>query len=116
MGRVRRRFDAAFKETVCQQVLGGQELREICQDHQLSRQTVERWVELYQQGAPLGRPSAVEKAQAREIEKLHAKIGQMAVQIDLLKKIQKTSADKKSVDGWVITASNLAQFQKRAKR
>jgi transposase-like protein len=115
MGRIRRRFDAKFKEEICQAILSGQEIREICQDHQLHRQTVERWLERFQQGEDLGRPSTREKALERENEKLKAKIGDLVVQMDLLKKFHKTLQRKKSVNSSVITGKNLAQFQKPAK-
>ena len=88
MGRVRRRFDVKFKEQICQQVLSGTELREVCQEHQLGRQTVERWLAKFESGEALGKPSAKEKMLEKQVEQLHTKIGQMAVQIDLLKKLQ----------------------------
>jgi transposase len=95
MGKVRRRFDAKYKEEICQQILGGVSVVELCHDHQLHRQTVERWVAKFQQGAALSGPTSLEKAQAREIEKLHAKIGQLTVQIDLLKKLDETLRQRK---------------------
>ena len=114
MGKIRRRFDAQFKQEICQAVISGVEVREICQDHQLHRQTVERWVAKFQQGEPLGKPSAREKALEKQVEKLHTKIGQMAVENDLLKKFHRELRRRRSVDSSVITGKNLAQFQRRA--
>ena len=112
MGKIRRRFDTKFKQQICQAVISGQDIRDICQDHQLHRATVLRWVERFQQGEPLGKPSAKEKALEKQVEKLHAKIGQMAVEIDLLKKFHETVRRRRSVDSSVITGKNLDQFQK----
>ena len=115
MGKVRRRFSAEFKEQICQQIMSGTDVREICRDHQIHRQTVEGWLGKYQQGESLAKPTAKEKAQAREIEKLKAKVGEQAMTIDLLKKIQEDLRHRKKENGSVITGKNLAQFQKRAK-
>jgi len=114
MGKIRRRFDAQFKQEICQAVISGGNIREICQDHQLHRQTVERWISRFQQGEPLGKPGARERALERENEKLKAKIGELVVHIDLLKKFHETLRRRRSVDTSVITGKNLAQFQKRA--
>lgn len=114
MGKIKRRFDAQFKAEICQAVISGQEIREICLDHQLHRQTVERWIARFQQGEPLGKLSAREKVLEKQVEKLHAKIGQLTVENDLLKKFHQELRRKRSVDSSVITGKNLAQFQKRA--
>jgi len=97
MGKIRRRFDAQFKQEICQAVISGQDIREICQDHQLHRQTIERWIARFQQGEPLGKPSVKEKALERENEKLKAKIGELVVHIDLLKKFHQTLSKWKTV-------------------
>lgn len=112
MGKIRRRFDAEFKREICEAVIAGQSINELCQDHQLHKGVVERWVEKFQQGEALGRPSAREKALERENEKLKAKIGDLVVQIDLLKKFQQTLRQRRNVDSSVITGKNLGRFQK----
>jgi len=114
MGRIYRRFDAKFKQEICEAILAGQDIREICRDHQIHKVTVERWLSKYQHGEPLGKPSIKEKAQEREIEKLKAKIGELVVHIDLLKKFHETLARRRSVDSSIVTGKNLAQFQKLA--
>jgi transposase len=116
MGRIRRRFDAKFKQEICEAVMGGQSIGELCQDHQLHRGVVERWLEKYKQGEALSRPSAREKSLERQVEKLHAKIGQMAVEIDLLKKFHEMLRQRRSVDSSVITGKNLDRFRKLAEK
>jgi len=115
MGKVRRRFDAKFKTEICQQIAGGTDIREVCRDHQLHSQTVERWVEKFAEGTSLSRPSAREKALEKQVEKLQAKVGEMTMTIDLLKKFNEQVAQRKRENGSVITAKNLEQFQKRVK-
>ncbi len=115
MGKVRRRFDVKFKEEICQQIAAGTDIREVCRDHQLHSQTVERWMEKLAEGSALGRPSPREKALEKQVEKLQAKVGEMTMTIDLLKKFNEQVAQRKRENGSVITGKNLAQFQKRAK-
>jgi hypothetical protein len=56
-----------------------------------------------------------EKIQARQIEKLQAKIGELTMTIDLLKKLDESIRQQRKEDGCVITSKNLAQFQRHAK-
>jgi len=115
MGKVRRRFTGEFKEAVVQQALSGTSIKEICQEHQLHHQTVTGWLSKYEEGKSLHKSSSKEKVQARQIEKLQAKVGELTMTIDLLKKLDESLRQKKKEDGSVITAKNLAQFQKHAK-
>lgn len=116
MGKIRRKFDIQFKTQVVQAIQSGHStLREICQEHQLNRQTVERWVEKFSEGTLTAKPSLREKMLEREVEKLKAKVGDLVMQIDLLKKYHEEIRRRRSVDSSVITLRNLAQFQKDAK-
>lgn len=115
MGKIRRKFDIQFKTQVVQAIQSGQSVKEICQEQQLNRQTVERWVEKYTQGRLTAGPTLREKSLEKENEKLKAKIGDLVVQIDLLKKFHEEIRRKRSVDSSVLTLRNLAQFQKDAK-
>ena len=50
-----------------------------------------------------------------ENERLKAKIGELTMQIDLLKKLEAFARQMRKEDTSVITAKNLAQFQGGAK-
>lgn len=116
MGKIRRKFDIQFKNQVVQAIQSGTlSLNQVCQEHQLSRTTVERWLEKATQGTLTATPSLREKTLEKEVDKLKAKIGDLVMQIDLLKKFHQELAAKRSVDSSVITLRNLAQFQKDAK-
>lgn len=86
MGRIRRKFDVQFKIQVCEAIEAGKSIPELCREYQLARAVIEGWLKRYTRGelqAKLGdRPGE----QEREIERLRAKIGEMAMQIDALKK------------------------------
>ncbi len=112
MGKIKRKFDVQFKATVVQAIQSGTHtLKDICQEHQLQKQTVERWMERFSEGQLVERPSLREKILEKEVDKLKSKIGDLVMQIDLLKKFHQELERKKSVNSSVITLRNLAQFQ-----
>lgn len=115
MGKIRRRFDAQFKMRICQVVQSGQQTAaEVCRDHQLSRTVVSRWLSASAAGPIENRPSVRERELERENEKLKAKVGELTMQVDVLKKTEVWKRRQQSVNLSVITASNLAQFRKPA--
>lgn len=90
MGRIRRTFDIGFKIRVCEAIDTGEKtVLDICRQYQLQRPVVEGWLSKFIRGelTPKGVES-VESQQAREIEKLKAKVGELTMQIDLLKKLK----------------------------
>jgi transposase-like protein len=84
-------------------------------DHQLSRSLVERWRNQYHNHALVDRPSSRERQLEAENEKLKAKVGDLVMQIDHIKKLQAWVQQKRNADTSVITAKNLDQFRKPAK-
>lgn len=115
MGKIRRKFDVSFKIQVCQRIEAGlQTVAEICRDNQLQRTVVEGWFQRYTAGTLAARSSDREREQEREIEKLKAKVGELTMTIDLLKKVEAWKKQQTSVASSIITSSNLAQFQKPA--
>ena len=116
MGKIRRKFDVGFKIQVCQRIEAGvQTVVEICRDNQLQRAVVEGWIQRYVAGTLTARTSDREKDQDREIEKLKAKIGELTMTIDLLKKVEAWKKQQTSAASSIITPANLAQFQRPAK-
>jgi len=77
---------------VRQSKLGKRPCLEICRQYQLQRPVVEGWLAklVRDELKPKGIES-METAQAREIEKLKAKAGELTMQIDLLKKLKEQS-------------------------
>lgn len=113
MGKIRRIFDAQFKNRICEAIRGGfQSIGEVCRDHQLSRNVVDRWLRAYDEGRLSGRPSGRERELERENEKLKAKVGELTMQIDILKKIEDWKRRQKSVASSIITEKNLDQFRR----
>jgi len=115
MGKIRRKFDVSFKIQVCQRIEAGlQTVAEICRDNQLQRSVVEGWLQRYTAGTLSPKVNDHEKELERENEKLKAKVGELTMTIDLLKKVEAWKKQQTSVASSIITSSNLAQFQKPA--
>jgi transposase len=87
MGKIRRKFDSQFKTKLCEMVRGGMAtVSEACQEYQLSRSVMDRWLAAFDEGHLNGSASNREKELERENEKLKAKVGELTMQIDILKK------------------------------
>jgi len=113
MGKIRRKFDVRFKIQVCERIESGVEsVAEICRDNQIQRAVVDGWMRRYGSGTLTAKASDREKELERETEKLKAKIGELTMTIDLLKKVEAWKKQQTNAASSIITSSNLAQFQK----
>jgi transposase-like protein len=116
MGKIRRKFEAEFKRQLIAEIEAGHmTTSQAARDHQLSRSLVERWRMQYRNNALVDRPSPRERQLEAENEKLKAKIGDLVMQMDHLKKLQAWVQRRKNADTSVITAKNLDQFRKPVK-
>jgi transposase-like protein len=115
MGKIRRVFDTQFKTRVCEAIRAGYKTAgEVCREYQLSRTVVDRWLAAFDGGRLTGRLSGRERELERENEKLKAKVGELTMQIDILKKVEEWKKRQRSVASSIITESNLAEFQRPA--
>lgn len=114
MGKVRRKFDAAFKIQLVREILSGETTQsKACRDHQVSPSVVKRWVEKYQTGQAIeDRPSPRERQLEDEVRRLKSKVGELVMQIDVLKKLDDFVRQRKNATSSVVTASNLARLRK----
>lgn len=115
MGKIRRKFDVSFKTQVCQRIEAGlQSVAAICHENQIQRSVVEGWLQRYTAGRLAPKTTDRQRELERENEKLKAKVGELTMTIDLLKKVEAWKKQQTSVASSIITSSNLAQFQKPA--
>jgi len=115
MGKIRRKFDVQFKIQICQAIESGAvSVAEICQQHQLKKPTVEGWLARYVSGEFEKRSPDRLRQLEKENEKLRAKVGELTMAVDLLKKVDDWKRRQKSVALPVITSRNLAQYQRPA--
>lgn len=106
MGKIRRKFDVQFKIRVAEAIASGaSEIGPLCREQQLSRTVVERWVARYKDGT-LGVTANRERELERTVEKLQAKVGELTMTIDLLKKVASWKQQQKSAASSVISGLN----------
>jgi len=116
MGKIRRKFETEFKRQLIGQIEAGQTtIGQAARDHQISRSVIERWRIHYHNNALVDRPSSRERQLEAENEKLRAKVGELVMQMDHLKKLQAWVQRRKNADTSIITAKNWDQFRKPAK-
>jgi transposase-like protein len=116
MGKIRRKFETEFKRQLIAQIDAGQiSIGQAARDHQISRSVIERWRAQYRNNALVDRPSNRERQLEAENEKLRAKVGELVMQMDYLKKLQAWVQRQKNADTSIITAKNWDQFRKPAK-
>jgi transposase len=115
MGKIRRKFDVQFKIQICQAIESGTaSVKEICQQHQLQQPTVEGWLARYVSGDFEKRSPDRLRQLERENEKLRAKVGELTMSMDVLKKVEDWKRQQKSAVLPVITSKNLGQYRKPA--
>jgi transposase-like protein len=112
MGKIKRKFDVKFKEQVCQAIENGTTtVLEVCQEYQLQRVLVEGWLAKYVSGElednTLSRLRQIEK----ENERLRAKVGELTMTVDILKKAEAWKKQQKNGNSWTITSQSFARSQ-----
>lgn len=116
MGKTRRKFTIGFKQQVVQEIEAGLVTKaQAARKYEVSAGAVDRWVLKYRDGTLTDKPSTEEKALRAENERLKAKIGEMTMHIDLLKKMEAFAQERRKETTSVVTAKNLAQFRGGAK-
>ncbi len=115
VSKKRRKFEAGFKRTLLGQIAAGEvSVSEAARTHDLSPTVIYYWQKQQRKGDLVDEPSSREKELEKEVQKLKAKIGDMAMQIDHLKKLEDFARRRKKQNTSVITGLNLAQFKKDA--
>ena len=116
MGKMRRKFTVGFKQQVIQEIEGGLvSTAQAARKYEISQGVIDRWRWKWRDGKLLDKPSGEEMAVRAENERLKAKIGELTMQVDLLKKLETYAQQKRKETTSVITAKNLVQFQGGAK-
>jgi transposase-like protein len=115
MGKIRRKFEVEFKRQLALQIESGAiSVGQAARDHQLAKSLVEKWLAKYRNNTLGARPTMRERQLEAENAKLKAKVGDLVMQIDHIKKLQAWVRQQRSADTSVITAKNWDQFRKPA--
>jgi transposase-like protein len=116
MGKIRRKFEVEFKRRLVEQIASGQiTLSAAARQYQVSPSVIQRWRTQYEANQLVDRPSSHERALEAENERLKAKVGDLVMQIDHLKKLQSWMERNRNVDTAVITGKNWGRYRRGAK-
>lgn len=109
-------FTIGFKQQVVSEIESGQlTAAEACRRHVLHSSVVSKWQRRFALGTLQERPSITERDLCHQVEKLQAKVGELTMENDLLKKFQSWVQRRRKESTCVITEKNLAQFVGGAK-
>jgi transposase-like protein len=116
MGKQRRRFEVAFKRQLIEQIESGSLTgMQAARTHQIAPSVIEKWRKQYREQKLEDRPSGRERQLEAENQKLKAKIGELVMQNEQLKKLRAYAQRLRSADTSVITERNLDQYRKGSK-
>ena len=111
-----RSFDEEFRRQVVSRIDSGEVTKSAAaREYQLSPSLIERWRQQIHDGTMGTRPTRKEKQLERDLERYKKKVGELSIQVDLLKKIQETSASMRKSSGYVVTGRPVAPNGKGAK-
>lgn len=109
MVRARRAFSLDFKRQVVAEVEGGLlSLSEAGKKYRICDGTIGRWLTNSRVGLITIHMTATEKALRLENELLKSKVGELTMQIDVLKKLEGYARQRKKEGSSVITSKSLA--------
>lgn len=115
MGKIRRKFEAEFKRRIVQEIDSGKmSVNEAARAHQLSPSLIHYWQKQIQGGVLVEGPTAREKALEKENKKLKETLGELYLQVEILKKVEDWKRRSRSADSSVVTGKNLRAFVKAA--
>ena len=100
-----RTYTVEFKRRVAEEHLGGVSLNELARRHDISRELLRTWVKKYEAGEFAGdgpvRPDR--RAYEAKIAGLERKVGQLTMELDLLKKGLTSARRRRDASSYVVS-------------
>jgi transposase-like protein len=116
MGQSRKKISPEFRNRILNEIETGQiSTSQAARQYQVSRSLIEYWKKRRREGKLDDQTTSRERQLERENRELKAKVGELVMQLEHVKKLQRWVRQNKSADTSVITAENLDQFRKGAK-
>lgn len=110
-----RNFSTEFKRNLIAQIDNGVISKAAAgREYNISSSLIDRWQKKIHEGALLDRPTKREKELEKEIDRYKRKVGELTLQVDLLKKLNDDLALMKRSNGCVVTGRKSEQSLERA--
>jgi transposase-like protein len=115
MGKIRRRFDAAFKKRLLDEIDNGRvTLNQAAEQHHIHATVICRWRRALKEGRLKDRSGGAEKRLSEEVRQYKELAGSLAMEVDWLKKALSAFQHTRSASSSVVTSSNWAQSREDA--
>lgn len=110
-----RKFTEEFKRDLINQIDSGVIRKSAAaREHNLSLSLIDRWRKQIHEGTLKHSPSPREKQLERELDLYKKKVGELSLQVDLLKKVNEYSQSMRKSNGYIVTGRNMGQLKKGA--
>jgi len=108
-----RRHDELFKRDLIARIDSGQITKaQAAREYNLALTLIDRWRRQIHDGSMRHHPSPRERQLERELEIYKKKVGELSVQVDLLKKLKAYSESMRKSNGYVVTGLSSAPSKK----
>lgn len=105
-----RKYTLEFKKTLIAEIDSGKISQSAAaREHEISHSLIDRWKKQIYSGTIKDHLTAREKQLERELDRYKSKVGELTLQVDLLKKLNENSLFIKKLNGSVITRKDLDQ-------
>lgn len=116
MSKKYKSYDIGFKQQLMQEIESGIiTSADASRMHGIASSVISKWLKKYRDGSLTKGPSGREKVLEKENRELKEKLGELYMQIEVLKKIQSLKSPRPIAPTSIITSKNLEQYQKGAK-
>ena len=103
-----RQHSEEFKRNLIHQIDSGAITKAAAiREHNIAPSLLERWRKQVHEGTLKHMPSAREKQLERELDQYKKKVGELSLQVDLLKKVKEYSLSLRRSNGYIVTGRNL---------
>ena len=111
-----RKYTLEFKKELISEIDSKKiSLSAAAREHGISPSLIERWRKQIYLGTINDNPTVKERHLERELERYKSKVGELTLQIDLLKKSNENLLFMKKLNGSVITQKDLDQSERGVK-
>jgi transposase-like protein len=116
MNKKYKSYDIGFKQQLMQEIESGVITpAEASRVHGIASSVISKWQQKYREGSLNKGPTGREKMLEKENRELKEKLGELYMQIEVLKKIQSLKTQRPVAPTSIITSKNLGQYQNGAK-
>jgi len=111
-----RQHSEEFKRNLIHQIDSGEISKTAAsRDHKIAISLIDRWRKQIHEGTLKHIPTVKERQLEKELDKYKRKVGELTLEVDLLKKLKEYSLSLRRSNGYVVTGRNTDQSRKDVK-